>query len=234
MVSIERIPGRQPLGTRGQSSIRRDDAELDLSRQRLFAVRIPAHVELPLELVDPFLGHVVGGVGRARCDIEEEGMIGRDALDPLSPRDRLVRKVGGQIIIRVIGTGNQVAVLVQDRVPMVHVAGVEAVEVVETQAVRPTVKWPGRAAVPRRRVVVLADPGSHVAVLTKCFCDSAGAARNYGCVAVVASCDLTDHAGRHRVVVAASEKRGPGWAAEGGGMETIETQAFGGEIVHRG
>ncbi len=143
-------------------------------------------------------------------------------------------EVGGQVIVSVLGNENRVAILKQARIPMVHVAGVEAVEVVETQAIRPAVKGSGHAAFPRGRIVVLADPRSHVAILAKRFRDGAGAAGDDRRVPVIAGRDLADHAGRHRVVVAARQERGPGRAAEGCGMETIEAQSLGGQFVHRG
>jgi hypothetical protein len=47
-------------------------------------------------------------------------------------------------------------------IPVVHVPGVEAVEVVETEAAGPAVEGPGGAGLPWGCVVVLADPGSRV------------------------------------------------------------------------
>src|SRR5207342_3745326 len=99
------------------------------------------------------------------------------------------------------------AVLEQDRVPVVHVAGVEAVEVIEPQAAGPVVERPGRARLPGRRVVVLPDPGGHIPVLAQYFGDRARAAGDHAGVAVVAGRGLLNDAGRDRVVVAAGEER---------------------------
>ena len=57
--------------------LRSDDAEPLLIGKNLFAHGVPAHVELSLELVDPFLGGLMRSVGAAGHVIKEEGFIGR-------------------------------------------------------------------------------------------------------------------------------------------------------------
>ena len=149
LVGVERVPRGQALGARRELRVWRDDAELLLPLERLLAVRVPAHVELALELVDPFLRRVVGRVRRAGGDVEEERLVGRDALDLADPGDGLVGDVVGQVVVRVGRGGDEVAVLVEDRVPVVHVAGVEAVEVVEPEPVGPAVERARRRWSPR-------------------------------------------------------------------------------------
>ena len=163
-----------------------DDAQLLLPREGRLAVGVPAVVELALELVDPLLRRVVRRVVGPRSDVQEERLVRGDARDLPRPVDRLVRQVFGQVVVRVGALGNEVAVLEQDRVPVVHVAGVEAVEVVEPEAVGPAVERPGGARLPGGRVVVLADPGGHVAVLAEHLADRAAASRQDAGVAVVA------------------------------------------------
>ncbi len=116
---------------------------------------------------------------------------------------------------------------------MVHVAGVEAVEIVEPQAVGPAVERPGRACLPGRRVVVLADPGGHVAVLAQHLADGAGRARQDRRVAVVPGRRLGDGGGRRRVVVAPGDQRRAGRRAERGGVEAVVAQPLLGQRVHR-
>ena len=69
---------------------------------------------------------------------------------------------------------------------MVHVPGVEAIEVVEAESVGPVVERPGGARLPCGSVVVLADPGGHVSVLAEDFTDGAAAFRQNARVTVVA------------------------------------------------
>ena len=115
---------------------------------------------------------------------------------------------------------------------MVHVAGVEAIEVVEAESVGPVVERPGGAGLPCRSVVVLADPRGHVAVLPQHFADGAAASRQNARVTVVAGRDLGDAGECGGVMIAAGDECGPRRAAEGGGVEAVVAKAFGGEAVH--
>src|SRR5262245_38210878 len=116
---------------------------------------------------------------------------------------------------------------------MVHVAGVEAIEVVEAEAVGPAVERAGGARLPCRRVVVLADPRRHVSVLPQHLADGPAAARQHAGVAVVARGRLGDAAERGGLVIAAGDERGAGRAAEGGRVEAVVAQPLGREPVHR-
>ena len=179
LVGVERVPRRQARRPRRELRAGRDDAELLLPLERLLAVLVPAHVELALELVDPLRGRVVRRVRRAGRDVQEERPVRGDALDLAHPGDGLVGEVGRQVVVRVGRGRDEVPVLVQHRVPVVHVAGVEAVEVVEPEAIGPAVERAGGARLPGRRVVVLADPGGHVPVLPQHLADGAGTARQH-------------------------------------------------------
>ena len=127
--------------------------------------------------------------------------------------------------------GNEVAVLEEHRVPVVHVAGVEAVEVVEPEAVGPAVERPGGARLPGGRVVVLADPGGHVAVLAQHLADGAATPRQDAGVAVVAGGRLGDDAGRGGVMVAAGDERGPRRAAKRRRVEAVVSQPLRRELI---
>src|SRR5262245_23128107 len=104
---------------------------------------------------------------------------------------------------------------------MVHVAGIEAVEVVEPKAVGPAVERAGGAGRPGRRVVVFADPGGHVTVLPQHLADGAAIPRHHADVAAVAGSGLADRAERGRVVIAAGDERRPSRATKGGRVETV-------------
>ena len=56
---------------------------------------------LPLVLGDPVLRHVVRCVGRARREVHEEGLVGRQALLLAHVVDRLVGEVGHQVVVGV-------------------------------------------------------------------------------------------------------------------------------------
>jgi hypothetical protein len=65
LVVRQRVPLRHVRVTRGQLSIRSEQAELLLALEDDLAVVVPAHVELALVPVGPLGGDVVGSVGRA-------------------------------------------------------------------------------------------------------------------------------------------------------------------------
>ena len=159
-------------------------------------------------------------------DIEEKRLVRRDACDLARPGDRLVGQVGGQVVVGVRTLGNEVPVLVQARVPVVHVAGVESIEVVKPEAVGPAVEGPGGTRLPRRGIMVLADPGGGIAILAENLADRAAASRQDARVAIVAGGRLGDDSGRGGVMVAARDQRGPCRAAKGRRVETIVPQPF--------
>jgi hypothetical protein len=111
------------------------------------------------------LGAWCGEWVAAGGEIEEEWPSRIDDLHLLHPGDRPVREVGGKMIVGIARARHAVAVLVKDRLVLARVAGVEAVEVIEAEAIRPAVERADLARLPDRRVVVLADPGGGVAVL---------------------------------------------------------------------
>jgi hypothetical protein len=174
---------------------------------------------------------VVRRVRRAGCDVEKERPVRRDALHLAHPGDGLVGEVFGQVVIRVGRGGDEVAVLVEDRVPVVHVAGVEAVEVVEPEPVGPAVERAGGTGLPRRSVVVLADPSGHVAILAQHLADGAAASWQHARVPVVAGCGFGNDSGGGGVVVPAGDERRACWAAERRRMEAVVPQSLVGELL---
>ena len=117
---------------------------------------------------------------------------------------------------------------------MVHVPGVEAVEVVEAESVSPVVEGAGGAGLPCGSVVVLTDPGGHVSVLAKDFADGSATFGQDAGVAVVSGGNLGDAGECSGMMIASGNECGTRWAAEGGGVEAVVANAFGGEAVHRG
>ena len=112
-----------------------------------------------------------------------------------------------QDVVRIGRARHELVVLVQRRLPLIHVAAHEPVEVVEAQAARPAIERPDLAGLPVGRVVVLAEPRRGVAVLPQHLGDRADVLADDAGVAVVAGGGFGDHAVAGRVVVAAGEQR---------------------------
>jgi hypothetical protein len=75
-----RIPGRYLLGARGELAVGRDDPELLLAGEGLFAHFVPALVELALVFVGPFLRNVMGRMGGAGSVVDKERLVGCQQL----------------------------------------------------------------------------------------------------------------------------------------------------------
>ena len=82
------------------------------------------------------------------------------------------------MIVRIVRPRNAIAVLVEDWLVLARVPGIEAVEVVEAEAIGPSVEGSDLTGFPDRRVVVFADPGRGVPILPQYFSDSSGTFRN--------------------------------------------------------
>ncbi len=175
---------------------------------------------------------MVRRVGRAGGDVEEIGLVGRDGLGLAHPGDGLVGEICGQVIVGVGGGRNQIAVPVEDRVPVVHVAGVETVEVVEPKPVGPAVERARGAGLPSGGIVVLADPGGHVAVLAQDLADGAAAPGQDAGIAVVAGGGLGDPGERRRMVIAPGDQGRSRRTAERRGVEVVEPQPLGRQPGH--
>ena len=135
------------------------DAQLFLPREHLLAIDVPALVELALVFVRPFLRHVMGRVVRARREIEEERLVGRDLLQVGDEADRLVGKVGGQVIAFFRRLRRLDLMIVVDEVGIIlmGVAAEKAVIALEAAPERPAIIGTGGADLLGWRQVPLAD-----------------------------------------------------------------------------
>jgi hypothetical protein len=110
----------------------------------------------------------------------------------------------------------------------------EPVEIVEPHAGRPAVEGTGDTALPVRRVVVLAEPGSRVAVALKDCTHGRGALRDHVVVAGEARCPFRKKADAAIMVVASGDQRRARRSADGRGVEAVVAQPVGGELVESG
>ena len=150
---------------RRQLGVGRDEAHLLLAGQRLLAQRLVAHVEAPLELVDPLPRRVVRRVAGARRVVEEERLLGRDRLGVPDELERLVGDVLGEVValLRRLRLVDRVVVVDELGVPLVGLGAEEAVPALEAAAARPVA--------PRRRQVHLVASGRG-ATCRPCRCSS--------------------------------------------------------------
>ncbi len=168
------------------------------------AVLVPAHVELALVLVRPFLGHVVRGVACARGVVQEERLIGCGDVGVLDELDGLVGQVAAQVIafLRLLGLLDRVVVVGQLREPLVGFAAQETVVALEAAPERPAVVGSGCRGMFGRGQVPLADAESVVAFLQQHLADHAPVEGQHAVIAGVAGGGLGDRGQPDRMVVA--------------------------------
>src|SRR4029077_5896744 len=97
-------------------------------------------------------------------------------------------------------------VLKENRLKLARIAGIETVEIIETEAAGPVVKWADLAGFPCGRVVVLADPRRRVTTLPQDFRHRSCAPGDDACVAVIAGRKFSDHSCPRHMVVATGEQ----------------------------
>src|SRR5262245_43134112 len=95
---VERVPGLSVealllrIGIeRGELGVRGEDASLLLSLEDEVAIRLVAHVEAALVLLDPLLRDVMWRVASAGTEVHEERLVRSDHLGVRYELDRLVR-----------------------------------------------------------------------------------------------------------------------------------------------
>ena len=179
-------------------------------------------IELALVLVGPLLGHVVRRVGRAGREVDEERLVRGERLLLRDPLHRLVGHVVHQVVAllgRLLRLDRRGA-LIQRRVPLVGLAADEAVEVLEAAAARgPGIERPGRARLPHRHFVALAELRGGIAVELERLRQRRHGVGQHRAVARRAGGDLGDAAHAGGVVVAPGQQRLARRRAERGGME---------------
>src|SRR5271156_3941931 len=238
---VQRVPFGQ-LGTTvlrlsvrpwRERCVRRNHAQLLLVFEELLAQLFPAHIELAVELVDPFLGWLVGRVRAAGHVIEEERLVRRGRVQVVHVLDGVVGQVGGEVVAFLTDPWvHRSRIAEQVGRPLVGFATQEAIEILKAHADRPLVEGASRGAVSEARgVVVFAEPRGGVAVLLQYLSDGSVILTDDGIIARVAGGQFANDAEADRVVVAAGDQGGPRRRAKRGGVELDVTQARLGDAV---
>src|SRR5437773_9907819 len=110
------------------------------------------------------------------------------------------------MIIRIARARNSVFVFKEDRFVLARVAGVEAVERIESEPAPPVIERTNFAGFPRRRVVVFSDPGGCVAVLPEYFRNRTYTLGNDAGVAVVAGSQFGNNACSSHMMIATCQQ----------------------------
>jgi hypothetical protein len=188
----------------------RDDAELFLPGERQFALPVPAVVELAFVLVGPRLRHMVRSVGRTRREIHEELLVWHQRLLLAHPGDRLVGQVLGEVVA-LIGRAPRMrasSALDQGRIPLICLAADEPEEMLKPGTCRPAVERAGRARLPSRDFVALAELRRRVAVQLEDLGQRRASVGPHRGVAGRRCRHLGDATHADRMMIAAAEKRG--------------------------
>src|SRR5262245_34258293 len=81
--------------------------------------------------------------------------------------------------------------------------------------------------------VVLADPRGHISILSQYFADGAAILWQDACVTVISGGGFTDNSEAGAMMVASCNQRGASRRTQRRGVEAIEAQTFGRQVVHR-
>src|SRR5262245_24343449 len=150
------------------------------------------------------------GVTGARRKVDEERLVGCGGLLLPDPTDRPLGDRFGEVPLRVVVRHlDRGGVLEERRKPLVRLAALESVEVVETLAGRPPVVGPAGAELVVGRVVPFAEGGGGVLVALEYLRDARRLLRPLRVVAGKTGRQFGDAPGVDRVVIATREQGRP-------------------------
>src|SRR4051794_10166481 len=137
----------------------------------------------------------------------------------------MVGHVGHEVITGSMRNLDPGQVLIDRWFPLIRLAAHEAVELIKALACRPAIGGARRTDFPSRSLVVLAELGGGVTVVTQRLGDAGGIIRNDARVAGIRSRDFRDAAHIDHVMIATSHESGASRRAESGGMKVVIAEA---------
>jgi hypothetical protein len=229
----ERVPVLDVGIVAGELGVLGNDAQLLLALEDPLAIGIPAIVELALVFVRPFLRHVMGRMHRARAEIHEEGLVGRDLLGIGDEGDRLICNVLGQMIALLGSLLRLDRMIVVDklRIVLMRIAAEEAIIALEAAAQRPAFIGTGRRDLVRRGQMPFAERVGVVAMLQQHLREKAVFEGDVAVAARIARRPLGNAGHSVRMMVAPGQNAGAGRRAECRGVHVVEQQPLRGEGV---
>ena len=192
----------------GQLGVVGDDAEFFLTAEGAGSGGVPTLVELALVLVSPLFGDVVRCVGGARRVVDEEGLVGHQALLLADPLDRVIGHVLTEVVVGIVAVLrlDRHRVAIDRRRPLVGLAADEAVEMLEALPGGPLTEGPHRTRLPHRHLVAIPELSRRVAVELQGLCQRRAAVGDHRRIAGRGGGDLGDASHPHGVMVAAGQQ----------------------------
>ena len=170
----------------------------------------------------------MGRVGRARREVNEEGLVGRERLLLRDPGHRLV----GHVLHEVVALFGRLfrldrrSSLVERRIPLVRLAADESVEVFEAAAARgPGIERPDRTRLPYRHFMAFAELRRRIAVELERARQRRDRIGKHRAVARCAGGDLGDAAHPRGMMVASGEERLARRGTQGGRVKPVVFQS---------
>ena len=218
-----------------QLCVGRDDAHLLLAVEHESPVLVPAHVELPVVLLDPLPRRVVRRLARRARVVKQERLVGRVDVGVEDEPDRMIDGVLVEVIplVRPLFGLDRMVVVRQLGIPAARLATKPAIEPLKPPPDRPAVKRARWRAVLRRRDVPLARDERVVALRLENLRDHPVLRRHPPIRARKAGRDLRDARDVVGMVVAAGQDARPRWRADRRRMHIRVPQAVRGETVKR-
>src|SRR5260370_4528708 len=139
----------------------------------------------------------------------------------LHPTDCLVRHVGGEVVIRIVGRLPPDGSVKNCRRPLVGFAADEAIELVEAGVSGPAVVGPRNGYFPRWSLMILSESSCAVAVQAKHFCQRRDTVRPDAVVARKCRRQFHDGAGVVHVMVATGQEGGARGRTERTGVKGV-------------
>ena len=200
----------------------------------LFVEAVPTLIELALELLDPFGGHVVRAVHRAGGEVHKEGPLGVGGPLHLHPLDGVIGEVFSHVVIVTSDVGRHgCRVAIHRGLPLGGLGIQDAVEVIKANTGGPPVKGSRGGLLPQRGEVPLAKGRGGVATLSKNLGDGGRLLRDYGVVPGKDVGRFRDATHVDGVVVTTSQHGGSRGGAQCRGVELVKRESLTRHTIER-